>query len=210
VKFLHHDDWFTYSHSLGSFAALLEGSPSASLAFSASNVCEPHGKWKWTFRPEVMIEWLRQDPRELLLGNIVGVPSATIYRHTDVQNGFDCALRWVVDIDFYLSILTENPRFAYTPDPLVSIADGGAHQVTSSVRQTDVALQEWFYLYGKWASGFPLRGRQAAFLHQLLREPRSPANGAQPLALKGRAARLFTVARLLSTTRILWLLRHVP
>jgi glycosyltransferase involved in cell wall biosynthesis len=195
VKFLHHDDCFSSSTSLGRFVGLLVNDPDADFALSASNVCSPEQRLQRVYSPADHVARLQADPRALLLGNWIGAPSATIYRRT-LNARFDQRLIWVVDIDFYLSILASTSHFAYTDEPLVSITDGAAHQVTSSVANDPrLELFEWFYLYGKWAPRFPLRGERGRFLDALLARNDSIAwNDYRSLGLRGRSARLFIAA----------------
>jgi glycosyltransferase involved in cell wall biosynthesis len=208
VKFLHHDDCFSSSTSLGRFVGLLANDSCADFALSASNVCDAEQQLQRVYSPAEHIARLRTNPRVLLLGNWIGAPSAMIYRRA-LDSRFDQRLTWVVDIDFYLSILTSNPRLAYSDDPLVSVTDGAAHQVTSSVaRDPRLELFEWFYLYGKWAPRFPLRGERGQFLDALLARNESIAwNDHRSLGLRGRSARLFIAA---VTLRRLGLLSSSP
>jgi glycosyltransferase involved in cell wall biosynthesis len=195
VKFLHHDDAFSSSSSLGRFVDLLANDADADFALSASNVCDPGQRLQRVHSPAEHMARLRADPRVLLLGNWIGAPSATIYRRS-VSARFDERLIWVVDIDFYLSILTSTSRFTYSDEPLVSTTDGATHQVTSSVlKDPRLELFEWFYLYGKWAPRFPLRGERGRFLDALLARNDSTAwNDYHSLGLRGRSARLFMAA----------------
>ena len=198
VKFLHHDDCFSSNTSLGRFVDLLANHPDANFALSASNVCDAEQRLQRVYSPAEHMTRLRTDPRALLLGNWIGAPSATIYRRA-VGSRFDERLTWVVDIDFYLSILTSAPGFAYSDEPLVSVTDGAAHQVTSSVAEDPrLELFEWFYLYGKWAPPFPLRGERGRFLDDLLARNDSIAwSEYRSLGLGGRSARLFIAAVIL-------------
>jgi glycosyltransferase involved in cell wall biosynthesis len=195
VKFLHHDDCFSSPTSLGRFVGLLENDSDADFALSASNVCDGEQQLQRVYSPANHIGRVRADPRALLLGNWIGAPSATIYRRS-VNARFDMRLTWVVDIDFYLTILTATSQLAYSDEPLVSVTDGAAHQVTSSVAQDPrLELFEWFWLYGKWAPRFPLRGERGRFIDALLARSGAIAwKDFRSLGLSGRAARLFVAA----------------
>jgi glycosyltransferase involved in cell wall biosynthesis len=152
VKFVHHDDWLSSRDSLGKFVRLLDQDPEAQFGFSASSSVDPRGRLKSIYAPASQVARLRLDPRSLLLGNWIGGPSATIFRRI-VPARFDPRLRWVVDIDFYLEVLTIAPGFAYTAEPLVSVTDGATHQVTTDVmRDPGIEVFEWFMLYGKVGS----------------------------------------------------------
>jgi glycosyltransferase involved in cell wall biosynthesis len=202
VKLMHHDDWFVRSDSLRRFVDLLDRDPGSDFGFCASVVANSFQERQRVHRPAHRIRELRAEPRVLLLGNWIGSPSATIYRRS-APPGFDHRLRWVVDIDMYLSILTRNGRFAYTRKPLVATTSGAPHQVTASVQgMRDVELFEWFQLYGKWAPPSPLDGEYASFLEDLLeRFHVDSSEGAEPLGLRGRAAGMFAETQLRRVNR---------
>lgn len=194
IKLMHHDDCFASPQSLRRFVRLIESAPHASLGFAAATSVDPEQRPKGVYSPSAWIERMRHDPRVLLVGNWVGAPSATIYRRT-VGARFDETLRWVVDLDFYLSVLTRNPAFAYDPEPLVRVTDGATHQVTAEVaNDPQAAVYEWFRLYGRWAPRPALRGERAAFIAELIRHRGLGWRDYKTLGLSGRSARLFATA----------------
>ena len=204
VKFVHHDDWLASSESLGRFVDLLEQSPDADFGFSASNSYNAARHLQHVHSAADRISRMSDDPSHLLLGNWVGAPSATIYRR-DGSLRFDENLTWVVDIDFYLAILSCSRRFVYCDEPLISVTDGASHQVTQQVAaDPHLELYEWFYLYGKWAPRFALHGERGRFLDSLLaRMAPVSSSDVRPLGLRGRAARLFVTACVLHKARLL-------
>jgi FkbM family methyltransferase len=150
IKFLHHDDWFATNNSLSRFVEAMNTSPDVKFAFSAANACEDDGSRIFLHQPtQSQFEHFVHDPLSLQFANFIGAPSATIFRKlTDFE--FDPRLRWVVDIDAYLRIMGSSPRCAYIPDPLISIASNGAHQVTRDFAADRIArVEEHFYLYAK-------------------------------------------------------------
>lgn len=168
VKFLHHDDWFALRDALAEFVGLLDDNPDAVLAFSASNACNADQALLFVHRPaEDLLAEIRRTPKTLLLGNWIGAPSATMYRRS-VGLLFDTALQWVVDIDFYVRILSGGKGFAYSPRPLVNVTATAPHQITQeSEGNPQVELFEWFYLFGKHRRFVP-RYRELKFLANLL------------------------------------------
>ena len=204
VKFVHHDDWLASSESLGRFVDLLEQSPGADFGFCSSGSYTAGRHLQRVHSAADHVSRMRDDPRHLLLGNWVGAPSATIYRR-DGSLRFDENLTWVVDIDFYIAILSRSRRFVYCDEPLISVTDGASHQVTQQVAaDPHLELYEWFYLYGKWAPRFALRGERAKFLDSLLARIDSVSwSDFRPLGLRGRAARLFVTACILHKARLI-------
>jgi glycosyltransferase involved in cell wall biosynthesis len=150
IKILHHDDWFPDKNSLIEFVKMLDENPNADFAFCSSLVCGPDQKVKYLHLPtEKQLNKLKSNPSYLFPKNIVGAPSATIYR-SKLNKKFDTKLKWVVDIDFYISVLKDNKNFIFCPNPLVCTTDGASHQVTNECQNDkNIELFEWFYLYDK-------------------------------------------------------------
>lgn len=150
IKILHHDDWFSEKDSLYEFVKMLDENPNSDFAFSASSNYGPEMKLKFVHVPsEKQLNKLRHNHNYLFLGNFVGAPSATIYR-SKVNRKFDSRLKWVVDIDFYISVLKDNNNFIFCSKPLVCITNGAPSQVTSECTgNKSIELFEWLYLYLK-------------------------------------------------------------
>ena len=123
IKILHHDDWFTSSDCLAKFVQLLDDNPQSVLGFSASQACYADQTFAFLHAPsQQQLLSLNQDPSCLFFANFIGAPSATIFRKAYVLP-FDNALRWLVDVDFYIRILAKKEQaYAYTSAPLISIA----------------------------------------------------------------------------------------
>ena len=84
----------------------------------------------------------------LFLGNEIGAPSATLYRACGAA--FDERSNWASDMFLYFEILQKNPRFAFTPEPLISI---GVHeeQYTESFTEKDIRkYQDRLLMYEKY------------------------------------------------------------
>jgi hypothetical protein len=148
IKMLHHDDWFTSTQSLQRYVSLLESQPKAVFAFSGAIARDPEGGFLFQHTPSVeQIAALRRDPRCLFFENFVGGPSATLFRR-ETGLRFDPVLKWLVDVEAYIRILTTRGTFVFTSEALVNTMGTGPRQVTSLV-QTDPGLQflENAYLY---------------------------------------------------------------
>ena len=150
IKFMHHDDWFSRKDSLFSFVQMLDNNPDVDLAFSSCANYTPEQTLRNIRNPsEKQRKKLNKDPNFLLPFNIIGPPSATIFRNNP-NIKFDSKLKWVVDIDFYIRILKLNKSFIYNPTQLVFITTGSDMQVTAECENNqDVELFEWIYLYNK-------------------------------------------------------------
>jgi glycosyltransferase involved in cell wall biosynthesis len=150
VKFLHHDDWFSRPDSLHMFVEAAEAS-AAGFVFAASNAISPSGEIVSENRPAPDVRRrLARRPNVLLsTGNIIGGPSATMFRR-DATVIFDPRLRWLVDVDFYVTYLGRNPGFEYVEQVLISNTTGADHQLTAeSFGKLPVEVREWDYVYRK-------------------------------------------------------------
>lgn len=196
IKFMHHDDCFARPDSLGRFVRMLDD-PRVDFGFSASQVVDLDQRQLWVHKPAERIDEMRMNPYVLLLGNWIGAPSATIYRRTAPAR-IDTRLKWVVDIDFYLTMLVRNKQFAYDDNALVATTLGAPHQVTRDVqRDPRVALAEWFILAAKWANLTWRRSELLDYLGDLqLQYDFRDWRDYRALGLRGRAARLFVLAHL--------------
>ena len=148
IKVLHHDDWFSGKDSLQEYVSLIDDEPKAMFAFSGAFNRDLDGRLLSQHTPmEKQIAALRKDPRCLFIANFVGAPSATIFRRKEGFR-FDPELRWLVDVEAYIRILSDGGAFAYTPNPLVNTTALAPHQVTREA-EANPALQfvENAYLY---------------------------------------------------------------
>ena len=144
IKVLHHDDYLTETDSLRKYVALLDDHPESDLAFSASLVWMVDTDERWVHRPTAgQLRELAIRPQRLFGGNIIGSPSAVIYRRTVTQL-FDPRLIWLADVDYYIRVLEGKRGFAFCPEPLVCTANG-SWQITNWVRN-DKALELFEHL----------------------------------------------------------------
>jgi len=150
VKIMHHDDWFSTPNSLAEFVRLLDQNSHVDLAFSASCVCDSDQKPQFFHTPSKR-ELLRlsRDVTYLYSRNLVGCPSATIFRN-GLDKWFDPRLKWLVDVDFYIAILRDNKLFAFRSEPLVCTTNGAPHQITAEcLGDKETEVFEWVYVYHK-------------------------------------------------------------
>lgn len=130
IKILHHDDWFPDGDALGRFVELLDEHPDAGFAFSASLIYARSGAILRTHRPEPeQLAALSRCPEALVTANVIGAPSATIYRRSNAI-AYDTQLKWLVDVDFYIRTLRQNGSYAFSPRALICTPTGIEHQVT--------------------------------------------------------------------------------
>jgi glycosyltransferase involved in cell wall biosynthesis len=171
IKLLHHDDWLADKDSLYKFAKMLDDNTGADFAFCSSAAHGPDEKLLFVHKPSKnQLRRLRYNPDYLFPQNIIGAPSATIYRN-GLNKKFDGRIKWVVDIDFYIRVLRENSTFVFCEEPLICITTGSTDQVTfSCVGDRNIQLFEWLYLFKKLNRGLVPPLRQLTFVWDLLRK----------------------------------------
>ncbi len=153
IKMMFHDDWFTDSSSLEKFVDLLDNSK-AVFAFSGS--VQVSSDWRYARHiKDEDLKLIREDIRNLYIGNVIGAPSATIYRNRGIK--FDRNLSWLIDMDFYLRQmdantyvdgvnLAGNNLFGNTDEPLVSIGISSSQLTNYCKKHPGVVRREYFYV----------------------------------------------------------------
>ncbi len=167
MKLMHHDDWFVNEKCLQKYVSLLDDNPKADFAFSGRNIINQNSVISRFITSENVIA-LKENPYTLILGNIIGSPSATIYRRGAREN-FDTKLKWLVDLDQYIRMLEKNPYFVSITEPLINQCNKGIHQVTNECQNNvNVALPEYIYVYNKYTGKFKLDKTHKNFIQNVL------------------------------------------
>ena len=155
IKLMHHDDWFSDENSLGKFVELLDKNPQADLAFSGTVQEEAERSYTRCITKEDA-EFIRVDYHNLYMGNTIGAPSAVIIRRNNINTGnmvpvkYDENLKWLVDMEYYMRVLSSNPIFAYTEEPLISIGVS-EEQLTEECRDDgELNIREYGYIFDKY------------------------------------------------------------
>lgn len=150
IKVLHHDDFFTETNSLGQFVSLLDNNPKADFGFSSTLVwnIKNNKKSVHTCSPNQLSK-LKNEYHYLFFKNLIGAPSATIYRK-EMAVKFDKTFKWLVDIDFYISVLIKNNIVQYIDKPLICTLHGMETQVTQQIEyDKTVQIKEHVLLFSK-------------------------------------------------------------
>ncbi|MBQ8946852.1 MAG: glycosyltransferase family 2 protein [Lachnospiraceae bacterium] len=155
VKIMHQDDWFTHSLCLGRFVEMLDENRDVDLAFSGTrqvsiNKNDPEDLSDFYDRAisPVQRTLIQQDYRNLFLGGFIGSPSAVIFRQTDAR--FDEKLRWLIDSDFYMQVLSEGSGFVNDRSPLVCIGVSNTQLSHTLAQDKDINIYEHRYLFKKY------------------------------------------------------------
>lgn len=150
IKLMHDDDWFPDPGALGVIVAAVEQNPAVNFFFSEyanillDNVRNPctkvHLTRKWQKR-------LERDPKTLLSSNRIGPPSVVLHKNIPGIL-YDSALKWLVDIDFYIRFL-QYSKSLLIAENLIAVGLG-KEQVTKQVyRNPQVEVPEKLYVLNK-------------------------------------------------------------
>ena len=121
IKFLFGDDKLCHPQALGKMIALLERHPSATLAAAARIILDEKSKVADVYRDvaegchngrKIITACLMENGK-----NLVGEPSAVLFRKSDARRGFDPQYRQVADVEMWFNML-EKGDLAYTREPL--------------------------------------------------------------------------------------------
>ena len=152
VKIMHHDDWFTNSDSLERYVSLLDHNPKSVLGFSASHVLFPNGQ-SWIHKIECSeVVKIQSCPAFLFLGNILGGPSAVIFKRNTPEL-FDEKMKWLVDVDFYIRIIGKAGQISYCNEALVTTYGAEGRVTDYCIDNPEVEVFENFYLFNKIKQG---------------------------------------------------------
>ena len=156
VKFLFGDDRLASNQGLGRMAAMLDTEPRAVLAVTARLILDQHSRpleiWDELgaagHKPgrEVIARCLRYDR------NLIGEPSAAMFRRQAGLRGFDPAWRQLVDEEMWFHLL-ETGDFVYDPEPLCSYRLHDAQQTVVN-RDSHVASMESLLLLARYLDCF--------------------------------------------------------
>ena len=146
IKIMFSDDWFTYTDSLSEFVEMLDTHPEADLAFSNSMQVSETESYKRKVS-DFFIPRLKEDWRNIFLGDEIGAPSDTIYRRNGIK--FDEKSSWASDVELYLQLLYKNPNFAWTDRPLVSIGLHEQQYTHTFVEKDERIFNDYLFMYQK-------------------------------------------------------------
>ena len=143
IKIMFSDDYFTYRDSLERMVTMLDAHPECDMVFSNSLQVPENSEEGKNPRLGLLtdgihyavgntnasayvrllepgyIEKLHSDFRYVFISNQIGAPSDVLVRNKDFR--FDERSNWASDTFFYMRILSTNPNFESTEDPLIAI-----------------------------------------------------------------------------------------
>jgi glycosyltransferase involved in cell wall biosynthesis len=149
IKIMHDDDWFADKDSLGVFAEAAHEHPETAFVFSAyRDVFLDEGRERLMFVPLRRYKAFLRNPAVLFSRNIIGPPSVVLYRRS-LPVEYDPAVKWVVDIDFYIRSFDGRGKPLYIRKVLINVGLGSQQVTMDCKRQRVVEIPENFYLLKK-------------------------------------------------------------
>lgn len=150
VKIMHDDDYFSSDKSLETFANTAKKSNSLFI-FSAYGNVYSDGRIEEKKISSYRKSMLEKEPMILLSDNVIGPPSVCLV-HSSINELYDERLRWRVDIDYYVRVLSSSKGFDFIPIPLVKVGIN-EDQVTHKVKNIrSVELPEASILLTKYGT----------------------------------------------------------
>jgi glycosyltransferase involved in cell wall biosynthesis len=140
IKFLFGDDKLYHPQALGKMMALLEKHSSATLAASARVIVDEKSNAVDVYRElgngchkgtDVIRDCLMENGK-----NLVGEPSAVLFRKSDARRGFDSRYLQIVDVEMWFHLL-EKGDLAYTREPLCAFR---RHSLQQTERNTGAGI----------------------------------------------------------------------
>lgn len=147
IKIMHDDDWFAGADSLLTFVGAINNNPSVDFIYSsyysvgADNNRQLSTHFSW--REKMM----HRNPYTLISTNIIGPPSAVIYKN-DPRFEFDRKFKWLVDIEFYARYLSAH-KSLYLPHPLINIGLNEFQVTKQSSLVREIEIPEYFQFFSK-------------------------------------------------------------
>ncbi len=133
IKIMHHDDWFVSPDALWIF---LDAMRSSQADFVFCQCVGEGANHPTEMRTKKYLSYLPL----LLTGNVIGAPSVTMYRRTDLA--YDARIKYYVDVDFYIAYLQTHTA-ACVERELVGIG-------TTPVRVTDDVVENHHLVYNEF------------------------------------------------------------
>jgi glycosyltransferase involved in cell wall biosynthesis len=149
IKFLFGDDKFLSNESVGSMVRCLEAHPEASFAFSQRLLIDPDSKpikLAETWAGEGMHDGRRVFSTCLSQQkNLIGEPTAVIFRKEAALRGFDISLKQLVDLEMWMHLGVAGKVY-FIESPLVAFRIHPAQQTNVNNSVPDLSGREMLSL----------------------------------------------------------------
>lgn len=132
IKIMHHDDYFTSKSSLHSFVSAFNDSE-VNFVCCSSKIIYLNDLTSFENRQsDGQIIRIRKQPEFLFFRNVIGAPSAVMFRNKR-EIRFDPDYKWLVDVEFYIRYIKKFKGFETISESLVTVVAGETGQITQSI-----------------------------------------------------------------------------
>lgn len=168
IKVMHHDDYFLKPDSLLKFIDAAEKNSSGFVFCNTEVWYTSDNSRRVSSLNAIQLERIKKDPTFLFFRNKIGAPSATLFLRNNLV--FDEDLKWLVDVDFYISYLRKS-SFTYINEILICTAHETPGQVTQSVQNDrTVQVKEHVLVFSKLANAIKDKSVWMSFFGYLFRD----------------------------------------
>jgi glycosyltransferase involved in cell wall biosynthesis len=147
IKLMHHDDCFSNEKSLEIMYDNISKNNEIDFFFCSTVIYKSLSKETILYNPsENYINSLKELPINLFLANVIGAPSATIFKK-EIPIKFNKSLVWLVDIEFYTQVIIKYKIQRILERLIVTSADLESQLTNSLQDNKNVEVYEFFYCY---------------------------------------------------------------
>lgn len=150
IKLMHDDDAFAGANSLSCFVKEIQNNPHCNFLYCGYNNITDSLPASQNFPSSFRRNAVLKNPGVLLAGNIIGPPSVTLHKKDSLR--YDTSLKWLVDIDFYISML-QSSQTVFIKKRLVHIGINPQQVTKYSSGIIEVEIPEFFIVYLKLKKG---------------------------------------------------------
>lgn len=138
---MHQDDWFNSADALQIYLDTFLNNKEIDFVFCRNTAIQPDGEIITLQAIPSLLKDMSQKPNHILRANVIGPPSNVMLKAgTDIR--YEEKYIWLVDVDYYVQLLTKGYRYVYIDQHLVSI---GLHEDQTTVycrNNEDVIVRE--------------------------------------------------------------------
>lgn len=147
IKLMHDDDWFVDENSLKQFADAAINNEGAFIFAAYNNFYKKDNRFEVVTPSKWRKNMLSTNPSILIAKNFIGPPSVILHPN-DNKYFYDKELKWLVDIDMYVSRIPD-ATVQYINRALVNVGISNT-QVTAQVKNNpQIEIPEFFRFINK-------------------------------------------------------------
>lgn len=148
IKLMHDDDWFASPESLARFAGKTKEAKKIICSGYTSQFENNPQQNQLHLLSSAQHRRIERNPCLLLLQNLIGPPSTMMVHHT-ISGRYDERMKWRVDCDYYVTVLSGERSFAYINTPLINIGMSDSQVTNTCINNAAVEIPEGFILLQK-------------------------------------------------------------